>query len=178
MKNISIQFNTDISKGNTEIRIAFYANIGFFIEVAQMLEFNLRKLICYELSIKEIEKERKNKESVSKIYQKYNKYYFQTYDDKWTLGKLKDELKKTTSLSTDVMNLIQEINDYRIQLVHKIFQNNVISGNLSDSKTVSDYTELRLNPMTNKAIDVNKTIIKTIELFRDNLQAYKAQEAE
>lgn len=178
MKNISIQFNTDISKGNTEIRIAFYANIGFFIEVAQMLEFNLRKLLCYELSIKEIEKERKNKESVSKICQKYNKYYFQTYDDKWTLGKLKDELKKTTSLSTEVMNLIQEINDYRIQLVHKIFQNNVISGNLSDSKTVSDYTELRLNPMTNKAIDVNKTIIKTIELFRDNLQAYKAQEAE
>ena len=57
MKDIQIQFNSDISKDNTEVRIAFYTNIGFFIEVAQILEFNLRKLICYELSVKEIEKE-------------------------------------------------------------------------------------------------------------------------
>ena len=56
MKDIQIQFNSDISKDNTEVRIAFYTNIGFFIEVAQILEFNLRKLICYELSVKEIKK--------------------------------------------------------------------------------------------------------------------------
>ena len=72
MKDIQIQFNSDISKDNTEVRIAFYTNIGFFIEVAQMLEFNLRKLICYELSVKEIEKEDLTKDNVSKICQKYD----------------------------------------------------------------------------------------------------------
>ena len=34
MDNISIQFNSDISKDNTEIRITFYANIGFFYRVS------------------------------------------------------------------------------------------------------------------------------------------------
>ena len=81
MKNITIQFNSDISKDNTEIRIAFYSNIGFFLEVAQMLEFNLRKLLCYELSVKEIEKEVLTKEIVSNICHKYDKYYFKTYDE-------------------------------------------------------------------------------------------------
>lgn len=66
-ENITIQFDSDISKDNTEIRIAFYSNIGFFLEVAQMLEFNLRKLLCYELSVKEIEKEGLTKEFVSNI---------------------------------------------------------------------------------------------------------------
>lgn len=38
-----VQFNSDIAKDSTETRIAFYANIGFFIEVVQMPKFNLRK---------------------------------------------------------------------------------------------------------------------------------------
>ena len=67
MEKISIQFNSDISKDSTETRIAFYTNIGFFIEVAQMFEFNLRKLLCYESSVKEIEKDGLSKESVTKI---------------------------------------------------------------------------------------------------------------
>ena len=50
----TIQFNSDIAKESNETRISFYANIGFFIELAQMFEFNLRKLLCYELSVKEI----------------------------------------------------------------------------------------------------------------------------
>lgn len=175
MKDIQIQFNSKISKDNTEVRIAFYANIGFFIEVAQMLEFNLRKLLCYELSVKEIEKEGLTKEIVSKICQKYDKYYFQTYDKRWTLGRFKKELKSITSLPDNIMELIKEINDYRILIVHKIFQNNVISDNLSDSKVVNSYIEERLIPMTNKAIDVNKMIIKVIELYRNDLRAYKAE---
>ena len=31
---ISIQYDSDIAKGNDAVRISFYANIGFFIEVA------------------------------------------------------------------------------------------------------------------------------------------------
>lgn len=175
MKNIPVQFDSDISKDNTEIRIAFYANIGFFIEVAQMLEFNLRKLLCYELSVKEIEKVGLSKENVSKICQKYDEYYFKTYDKKWTLGKIKDELKKITSLSDDAIKLIEVVNDYRGLLVHKIFQNNIISGNLRDSETISEYIETRLIPMTNKTAEVNKMIIHVIELYREDLRAYKAQ---
>lgn len=175
MKDIQIQFNSDISKDNAEVRIAFYTNIGFFIEVAQMLEFNLRKLLCYELSVKEIEKEGLTKEIVSNICHKYDEYYFQTYDEKWTLGRLKDKLKEITSLPNNVTDLIKEINDYRILIVHKIFQNNVISGNLSDSKTVNIYIKERLIPMTNKASKINKMIIRVIELYRNDLQAYKAE---
>ncbi len=175
MKDIQIQFNSDISKDNTEVRIAFYTNIGFFIEVAQMLEFNLRKLICYELSVKEIEKEGLTKDNVSKICQKYDEYYFQTYDEKWTLGRLKDKLKESTSLPSDATDLIKEINDYRILIVHKIFQNNVISGNLSDSKTLNSYIKERLIPMTNKASEINKMIIRVIELYRNDLRVYKAK---
>ncbi len=57
-RELTIQFNSDIAEGDSNARIAFYANIGFFIEIAQMLEFNLRKLICYHNSITEIEKEK------------------------------------------------------------------------------------------------------------------------
>mgnify|MGYP001059391512 FL=1 len=46
-KNSTFILNSDIAKGDDYVRIAFYSNIGFFIEVAQMLEYNLRKLICY-----------------------------------------------------------------------------------------------------------------------------------
>ena len=91
------------------------------------------------------------------------------------MGRLKDKLKESTSLPSDATDLIKEINDYRILIVHKIFQNNVISGNLSDSKTLNSYIEERLIPMTNKAIEVNKMIIRVIELYRNDLQAYKAE---
>ena len=175
MKEIQIQFNSDISSDDTEVRIAFYANIGFFIEVAQMLEFNLRKLLCYELSVKEIEKEGLAKEIVSRICHKYDEYYFQTYDEKWTLCRLKNELTKSTSLPNNATDLIKEINDYRILIVHKIFQNNIISGNLSNSKIVNSYIEEKLIPMTNKASEFNKMIIRMIELYRNDLRAYKAK---
>lgn len=175
MKDIQIQFNSDISRGSTEVRIAFYANIGFFIEVAQMLEFNLRKLLCYELSVKEIEKEDLSKEIVSKICHKYDKYYFQTYDEKWTLGRLKDQLKEITSLPSNTTDLIKEVNDYRIFIVHIIFQNNVISGNLRDPKTLNSYIKEKLIQMTNKASELNKMIIQAIELYRNDLRAYKAR---
>lgn len=32
-KTITVQFNSNISKDNNEIRIAFYANVGFFTNV-------------------------------------------------------------------------------------------------------------------------------------------------
>ena len=71
---ISIQYDSDIAKGNEVVRISFYANIGFFIEVAQMFEFNLRKLICYERSVKEIEQGEITKENVERICAKYDRY--------------------------------------------------------------------------------------------------------
>ena len=40
---ISIQYDSDIAKGNEAVRISFYANIGFFIEVAPR-----RSLAAYE----------------------------------------------------------------------------------------------------------------------------------
>ena len=58
---------------------------------------------------------------------------------------------------------------------HKIFQNNVISGNLSDSKTLNSYIEERLIPMTNKASEINKMIIRVIELYRNDFRVYKAK---
>ena len=89
--NWLIQFNSDIAKDSTETRIAFYANIGFFIEVVQMLEFNLRKLLCYELSVKEIERNNAfTRETVEKTCDHYETYYLKTYKDQWTLGKLKN----------------------------------------------------------------------------------------
>lgn len=169
----TIQFNSDIAKESNETRISFYANIGFFIELAQMLEFNLRKLLCYELSVKEIEQGELTKERVIAICDKYDKYYDTSYADKWTLGKLKDEVKKLSSLQSDMCDIIKEINDYRILIVHKIFQNNLITSNLNSEKTVQDYTNMRLLPMINKANDVNKCIIKIICIYRDNLRAYK-----
>ncbi len=171
----TIQFNSDIAKESTETRISFYANIGFFIELAQMFEFNLRKLLCYELSVKEIEQGELTKERVISICAKYDEYYNETYTDKWTLGKLRSEVEKLTSLPSEISEIIKEINDYRILIVHKIFQNNVISCNLQSAKTVQEYTDKRLLPMINKASETNKCIVKIIELYRDDLRAYKKQ---
>ncbi len=175
MEKISIQFNSDVSKDNTETRIAFYANIGFFIEVAQMLEFNLRKLLCYESSVKEIEKDGLSKENISKICGEKDEEYVKTYTAKLTLGQLIGKLEENASLSSEVIKLIKEINIYRSFIVHKIFQNNIISGNLSKSETVHHYIETKLIPMTNNAIETNKMLIKIIELYRDDLRKYKAQ---
>ncbi len=171
----TIQFNSDIAKESNETRISFYANIGFFIELAQMFEFNLRKLLCYELSVKEIEQGELTKERVSAICERYDKYYDETYVDKWTLGKLKDEVKKLSSLQPAMCDVIKEINDYRVLIVHKIFQNNLISNKLNSAKNVQDYIDMRLLPMINKANEVNKCIIKIINLYRKDLRDYKKQ---
>lgn len=66
-RELKIQFNSEIAEGDPNVRVAFYANIGFFIEIAQMLEFNLRKLICYHNSVTEIEKGEITKERIKKI---------------------------------------------------------------------------------------------------------------
>ena len=95
MKDIQIQFNSDISKDNTDVRIAFYTNIGFFIEVAQILEFNLRKLICYELSVKEIEKY----EELLKRYEKANVEY----------GRIQDEKLHKIGLSQKLESFIKDL---------------------------------------------------------------------
>lgn len=140
-----------------------------------MLEYNLRKLLCYELSVKEIEKEGLTKENVSRICDKYDKYYMRTYNEKWTLGILKNKLEKVTSLPSDATDLIKEINDYRIRIVHKIFQDNIISEKLSDSETEGIYIKERLIPMINEATEVNKIIIGVMESYRDDLRVYKAE---
>ncbi len=171
-----IQFNSDIAKDSTETRIAFYANIGFFIEVVQMLEFNLRKLLCYELSVKEIESNNAfTRETVEKTCDRYETYYLKTYKDQWTLGKLKNEVSRATSIPPNVCDTLQELNDYRIQVVHKIFQNNVITGNLGDSEIVRSYVGTRLIPMTDKAVETNALIIKEITKYQVTLYGYKKQ---
>ena len=102
MKDIQIQFNSDISKDNTEVRIAFYTNIGFFIEVAQILEFNLRKLICYELSVKEIEKY----EELLKRYEKANVEY----------GRIQDEKLHKICLSQKLESFIKDLENRPVSI--------------------------------------------------------------
>ncbi len=171
----TIQCNSSIAKDSGETSISFYANIGFFIELAQMFEFNLRKLLCYELSVKEIEQGELTEERITAICSKYDQYYCETYIEKWTLGKLKDETTKLSSLNSEIRDIIKEINDYRILIVHKIFQNNVITNSLNSAETVQEYIDKRLLPMINKASEINKCIVKKIGIYRDNLRAYKKQ---
>lgn len=175
MENSIIQFNSDISKDNAEIRLALYSNIGFLIEVAQMLEYNLRKLLCYHLSVTKIEQSDFTKENVLSICNEYDELYFKTYSDKWTLGKLKDEIAKTGLLKTEIIDLFKEINDYRVLIVHKLFQNNIICKKLENADYVADYTEKRLIPMTNKAIVCNDLIIKIMNEYKLDLHNYKKQ---
>lgn len=174
---ISIQYDSNIAKGNEVVRISFYANIGFFIEVAQMFEFNLRKLICYERSIKEIEQGAITKENVERICAKYDQYYDDTYlgKSKFTLGKLINESKSESSISKEFFDFLDELNDFRVNLVHKIFQNNIIRHDFDSAEFVLEYTNKRIIPMTNKAIEINRTIIGIIDLYRSNLHDYKAQ---
>lgn len=174
---ISIQYDSDIAKGNEVVRISFYANIGFFIEVAQMFEFNLRKLICYERSIKEIEQGAITKENVERICAKYDQYYDDSYlkKPKFTLGKLIKEAKNESSIPTEFFDFLEELNDFRVNLVHKVFQNNIIRHDFDSAEFVLEYTNKRIIPMTNKAIEINRTIIGIIDLYRSNLHDYKAQ---
>lgn len=174
-KIISIHFNSDIAKGDDNTRIAFYANIGFFLEVAQMFEFNLRKLICYERSVKEIEKGEINKENIVRICSKYDKFYENTYSGKFTLGKIVKESRKESSISSDFFDFLDEINEFRNLLVHKIFQNNVITNNLASPDLVNEYTKKRIIPMTDKAIIINKAIVGIVDTYRTDLREYKKQ---
>ena len=140
-----------------------------------MLEFNLRKLICYHNSVTEIEKEKITKERVKKICDDNDNYYIKTYKDKFTLGRLTKELRNLSILLTDVLDIFDEINDYRILVVHKIFQNNIIVDKFKDSKYVMDYTNQRLLPMIEKVININKMVIKMIEAYMDDLHKYKEE---
>lgn len=173
-ENSTFRLNSDIAKGNDNIRIAFYSNIGFFIEVAQMLEYNLRKLICYHLSVNEIEASEINKENIIAICEKYDEYYFKTYDDRLTLGKLVGRLEDCGILK-EIVPFVREVNDYRIQVVHKIFQNNVVIKKFQEAEYVCDYTENRLVPMIDKAIIANELLLKTMGVYRENLHEYKRQ---
>ena len=174
---ISIQCNSNIASGNDDVRISFYANIGFFIEVAQMFEFNLRKLICYERTVKEIEQSEITKEMVEQICAKYDKYYDDTYlkKPKFTLGGLINESKSDSSIPKDFFDFLDELNDFRVSLVHKVFQNNIIRHDFDSAEFVLEYTNKRIIPMTNKAIEINKAIIGIIDLYRVDLHDYKRQ---
>lgn len=72
VETVKLFYNSNIAKGSSETRISFYVNIGFFIELAQMLEYNLRKLLCFKLSVKEIEDGDITKEKIEEICKKYD----------------------------------------------------------------------------------------------------------
>ncbi len=168
-----INGNSDIAKGDDNARNAFYANIGFFIEVVQMLEYNLRKLLCYEQSVKDIEKGEISKDRVTEICKKYDEYYADTYSDRLTLGMLVNKVKKESDLISDFVAKLTDINQYRRKIVHSIFQINIVNTNLGKPQTVRDYTNKRLIPMTNKAIELNKAIINIMGEYKTDLHEYK-----
>ncbi len=167
--------NSEIAKGDENTRLVFYASIGFFVEVAQMLEYNLRKLLCYEKSVKEIENGELTKERVGAICEKYDKYYDDTYIKKFTLGVLIGELEKEDDLLKEFIKFLKEVNEFRRKLVHSIFQSNITTKNLANPKMVRDYTEQRIILMTNKSIELNKAIINFIGVYREDLHTYKQQ---
>ena len=73
-KILTIQTDSSIAVGDSNIRVAFYTAIGFFVEMAQMLEFNLRKLICYHKSVLEIEEGEIAKDRVESICSEYDAF--------------------------------------------------------------------------------------------------------
>lgn len=174
-EQVTVLFNSNISKENNEIRNAFYANIGFFIEIAQMLEFNLRKLICYYKSVTEIEATEITKENVEKICKSYDDYYDETYKAKYTLGRLTKELRKVQVIVSKILDKFDEINNYRIQVVHMIFQNNIIVDKLKDSKFVLSYNQDRLIPMIKITETTNNFVIQMINTYKESLRDYKTQ---
>ena len=76
-----------------------------------MLEFNLRKLICYHNSVTEIEKGEITKERIKKICEENDEYYIKTYKDKVTLGRLTKELRNLSILQSNVLDKFDEINE-------------------------------------------------------------------
>ena len=78
-------------------------------------------------------------------------------------------------LDKKVLKIFTEINDYRILVVHKLFQINVVVDKLRDSKNVLEYTNERLIPMTNKTKSVNDMVINIINAYKENLHTYKDQ---
>ena len=176
-KIMTILTDSKISKDDEHIRIGFYANIGYFIHISQMLEYNLRKLICYFKSVEEIESDEITKERVDEIHKKYDEYYLRTYKDKYTLGKLKDEVNKHNVLKPEVIAIFKEINDYRTKVVHMIFQNNITCNELEQSDKVLDYIMQRLVPMSNKVTDTNSLVLKCIETYQEDFRKYKNYKA-
>ena len=172
-KIMTILTDSKISKDDEHIRIGFYANIGYFIHIAQMLEYNLRKLICYVKSVEEIESGEITKERVDEIHKKYDEYYLKTYEDKFTLGKLKNEIAQLKIFKPEIVSLFTEINDYRIKVVHMMFQNNIICNELEKSDKVLEYTMKRLVPMSNKVTETNKLVLKCIETYQEDFRNYK-----
>ena len=86
---------------------------------------------------------------------------------------MKNEVSRVASIRPNVCDTLQVLNDYRIQVVHKIFRNNVITGNLGDSEIVRLYVGTRLIPMTDKAVETNALIIKEITKYQVTLYGYK-----
>lgn len=169
---MTILTDSNISKDDEQIRIGFYANIGYFIHIAQMLEYNLRKLICYVKSVEEIENGEITKERVDEIHKKYDEYYLSTYKDKFTLGKLKDEASKLNLLKPEVIAIFKEINDYRTKVVHMIFQNNIICNEMERSDKVLDYMMQRLVPMSNMVTETNSFVLKCIATYQEDFRKY------
>jgi len=171
--NYTIMTDSSISKDNEKIRVALYANIGFFIQISQMLEYNLRKLICFVKSVKDIENGKKTKKRVDDICKKYDEYYTKTYSNKFTLGKLINEVEKISQFKPEIIKILKEINDYRIVLVHMLFQNNIQNNLLADSNNVLEYIEKRLIPMINDAENTNDFVLNIIGLYQEDLHNYK-----
>ena len=173
-KILTIQTDSSIADGDSNTRVAFYTAIGFFVEIAQMLEFNLRRLICYHKSVSEIEEGEITKDRVESVCSKYDKYYIDTYKAKFTLGRLTKELRNSSILKSDVFDVFDEINEYRITVVHKIFQNNIVVDKFREPSFVKDYISHRLEPMTEKVILMNQLVIKIIGEYQEDLHSYKS----
>ena len=169
----TIMTDSSISKDDEEIRVALYANIGFFIQISQMLEYNLRKLICFVKSIKEIENSEITKKRVDEICKKYDEYYTKTYTNKSTLGKLINEVKNLSQFKPEIIKILKEINDYRIVVVHVLFQNNIHNNLLANSDNVLEYIKKRLIPTINDVENINHFVLNIIGLYQEDLHKYK-----
>lgn len=75
-------------------------------------------------------------------------------------------------LDEKVLKIFTETNDYRILVVHKLFQINVVVDKLRDSKNVLEYMNEHLIAMTNKK-SVNDTAINIINAYKEDFHTYK-----
>ena len=157
------------------MRIAFYANLGFFIETVQVLEYNLHKLYSYHLAVTEIEEKGVTKQNIIDICKKHDNSYKKTYIQKWTLGEMKDTIAKFHVLQNDVIAAFKDINDYRNFIVHTLFQNNLVCHELKNAEKVARYMQEKLLPMTNIVIECSRMVAKIIKAYSDDLHAYKRQ---